>query len=379
MEGNIMMKTATITFHSAENYGAFLQAFALQQFVINEFGVENKILNYVSDHMEEHYRILKKPESLQDVLRNTMMIPFSRKLYKRKKRFKRDQLKYLQLTERFKDTDGYNKIIKEFDLCIAGSDQIWNLESEDFSELFFLPNAKRKISYAASAGTTIKDEWKPQYIKYLHSFEKVCVRETNAANYFDDLSLPSGKTEICIDPTFLLPGATYRKMAGSYSLIDKPYIVYYSINNNSDSMRLASQIGKQMGLPVIAIYSRVTSIFAMKYGMHTYFEAGPCEFLNLLLNAQCVLTNSFHGTALSIILRKPFARLGLQINGEHIRDDRIDSILEMTGLENRSVWNLNDFVGLDKKINWEYVEHETDSQVNHAKSYLKRHILKESV
>ena len=375
----MLMKTATITFHSAENYGAFLQAYALQQFIINEFGVENKILNYVSSHMEEHYRILKWPESLKDVLRDMMMIPFSRKLYKRKMRFKRDQLRYLQLTQLFRNTDEYNKMIQTFDLCIAGSDQIWNLESEDFSELFFLPNAKRKISYAASAGTTIKDEWKSQYIKYLHNFEKICVRETNAANYFDDLVLPSGKTEICIDPTFLLPSSIYKKMAGACPLIDKPYIVYYSINNSSNSMRMASQIGKEMGLPVFAIYSRMTSIFALKYGIHTYFEAGPCEFLNLLLNAECVLTNSFHGTALSIILRRPFVRLGKEINGKRVRDDRIDSILEMTGLEKRSVWNLSDFTRLNKHINWASAELEIESQVEHAKLYLKKHILKESV
>lgn len=379
MEGKKMMKTATITFHSAENYGAFLQAYALQQFIINEFGVENKILNYVSSHMEEHYRILKKPESLKDVLRDVMMIPFSRKLYKRKIHFKRDQLKYLQLTQLFKDTDEYNKIIKTFDLCIAGSDQIWNLESEDFSELFFLPNAKRKISYAASAGTTIKDEWKSQYTNYLHNFEKICVRETNAAKYFDDLALPSGKTEICIDPTFLLPSAVYRKMAGACPLIEKPYIVYYSINNSSDSMKLASQIGKEMGLPIFAIYSRMTSICAVKYGMRTYFEAGPCEFLNLILNAECVLTNSFHGTALSIIMEKPFIRLGANRNGRHVRDDRIDSILEITGLENRSVWNMDDYKCFDKEIDWKYAEQVIRSRVEHAKSYLKQYIQKESV
>ena len=33
---------------------------------------------------------------------------------------------------------------------------------------------------------------------------------------------------------------------------------------------------------------------------------GPGEFLDLIDNAQCVFTNSFHGTALSIILNRKF-------------------------------------------------------------------------
>lgn len=364
------MKTATITFQAADNYGAFLQAYALQRYLVYYLRVDNVILNYISNRTKIHYKILKWPKSKQDVIRDMVILPFIKKLNNRKKAFQRDREKYLILTKEFDSIEEYNFIIKQYDLCIAGSDQIWNLDSEDFSELYFLPRAKRKISYAASAGNKSPLEWKTVYEKQLISFDKISVRENNAVPYFNSLKLPEIEIEVCIDPTFLLNKSEYIVMAGSKRLINERYIVYYSIKNDDESMKIAEEFGRYCGLPVYAIYSRTSSLKAYKYGMKIYYDAGPVEFLNILNNSEYVLTNSFHGTALSIILQKNFFRLAMVNNGRIVRDDRIDSILETVGLQTMSITKFSSDI-LNYSIDWMDVSKRLAFEIDHAKKYLK--------
>ena len=260
-------------------------------------------------------------------------------------------------------------MIKDYDLGIAGSDQIWNLASEDFTPLFFLPAIKEKISFAASTGNNVDRSKRAEYQNYLKDFKKISIREKNVASFFDELNLPSGKTEVCIDPTFLLEKDCYQSLINEKPLINGKYILFYSINNDVEAMQLASDYAKSMGMDIYAVYSRVTSIKARKFGMKVYFQAGPIDFINLLANAHMVLTNSFHGTALSIIMQKNFLRIGKIENNVVKRDERIDSILEFAGLEKRTITNKSDF-NFVKDIDWNIVQTNLEPQIKHAKDYL---------
>ena len=50
------MKTATITFHNTNNFGAALQCYALQQSLL-ALGVENEILDYTSPYLNKPYKL----------------------------------------------------------------------------------------------------------------------------------------------------------------------------------------------------------------------------------------------------------------------------------------------------------------------------------
>lgn len=365
-----MKKTCTVTFHAADNYGAFFQAYALQKFLINNVGVENDIVNFVSDHMKEHYKVFKKWNSPKSIVRNLILLPYANGIAKRRKAFIYDRSKYLKLTKEFSNEEEFSNLADNYDLGIAGSDQIWNLASEDFTPLFFLPGLKKKISFAASTGNNVDKSRKAEYEKYLCDFNKISIREKNVAKFFDEMSLSAGKTEVCIDPTFLLEKSYYSDLVvDKKPLIKGKYLVFYSINNNDEVMKLAAKYAKENGLDIYAIYSRVTSIKAKKYGMKVFYKAGPVDFMNLLSNAEVVLTNSFHGTALSIIMQKEFLRLGINVEGKVKRDERIDSILEFAGLENRTITSDSNLNNIDK-IDWKQVEKNLAPQIEHARSYL---------
>lgn len=364
-----MKKTCTITFHAADNYGAFFQAYALQTFLIEEVGAENDIINFISAHMKEHYKVFRKCNSIKAIVRNLILLPYAGRIGKRRKAFEADRSKYLKLTREISKEEEFPELIKDYDLGIAGSDQIWNLHSEDFTPLFFLPGLKEKISFAASTGNSVDKTKKAEYENYLKDFKKVSIREKNVAPFFDEMQLDAGSTEVCIDPTFLLNSDYYKKLTNDKPLIKGKYILFYSINNNDAVMKLAADYAKKRGMKIYAVYSRVTSIKAAKYGMKVYYQAGPADFMNLLMNAELVLTNSFHGTALSIIMNKEFLRLGLTVDGKLKRDERIDSILEFCGLENRTITKSEDFDSVSK-INWNDVSENIAPQIKHAKDYL---------
>ena len=82
-------------------------------------------------------------------------------------------------------------------------------------------------------------------------------------------------------------------------------------------------------MPIIV--TQRTIISEIFYGFEKKFDAGPLEFLNLILNAKLVLSSSFHGTVFSILFNKPF----YAINGAN--DFRISTLLEKMNLKNRTI------------------------------------------
>jgi len=61
-------------------------------------------------------------------------------------------------------------------------------------------------------------------------------------------------------------------------------------------------------------------------------NAGPLEFIELIKNASYVCTNSFHGTAFSLIFNKPFL-----VAPHTTRNTRIASLLEKLELTSQMV------------------------------------------
>ena len=87
---------------------------------------------------------------------------------------------------------------------------------------------------------------------------------------------------------------------------------------------------KQMGLERVILMPEWRNLF--RPGTNCY-DAGPADFVSLLAGADMVCTNSFHGTAFSVLLNKPFI-LG---QAEPFSDDRIATFLGAVGLTDREI------------------------------------------
>ena len=62
---------------------------------------------------------------------------------------------------------------------------------------------------------------------------------------------------------------------------------------------------------------------------------GPIEFVDLVNNAKCVLTDSFHGTAFSINLHTPFFVFSREYGSASSQSSRVESLLRKMKMESR--------------------------------------------
>ena len=82
----------------------------------------------------------------------------------------------------------------------------------------------------------------------------------------------------------------------------------------------------------------------MRWNRYTT-KTSPCDFVNIVKYASCVVTTSFHAVAFSLIFKKDFYFLSSNNDSE----DRIKTILTQLGLLSRFITNINTEFS---KINW---------------------------
>ena len=223
----------------------------------------------------------------------------------------------------FAEEDDYRRKALEYEdaVYLAGSDQVW--DPERLNPVFFLSfvTKGKRISYAASMGTTnIRPEAAKAIETWLRLFDRISVRERLCAEALRKLT--DKEISMHIDPTFLIDVETWRSIEKPYR-VKGPYILLYMLYwDNSLSGRIAD-LKKRTGLFVYAVCLRASRIYADK---HCY-DVGVEEFLWLVDHAEYVVTSSFHGVAFSVIFQKQFSAV---INPK--LPSRIENIFELLSL-----------------------------------------------
>ncbi len=349
------MKVGTLTFHSTNNNGSFLQAYALQKVLI-KLGIENEIINFYTDKQETQYKVFRKNSSVPDLFRNLISLVHYNELKKRYRGFAELRDKHLIMTPRIKTESEVYRVAGSYDAIICGSDQIWNTGARDFSEAYFLPDtSKKKITYAVSCGSSLENVDVDRVLDMAKNFEFNSFRERSTLSELQRRGLTSSK--LVVDPTLLLDADGYNKIV-SNDLHKGKYIFLYTINYSNQVLQTAKAIGDSMKIPVITVFSGYSALRCLRYGIKVIYNATPDVFLGLMKNAYITCTNSFHGTVFSIIYHKEFYRLcDKDKDGNKIYDDRIDGLLKELGIEKNSITlgdvfvrNRLDYKDIDKKI-----------------------------
>lgn len=326
-----MKKTLTVTYQDSDNYGSVLQAYALQK-VIEDMGFENEIIDYRKPEVAEVYKIIKHIHNKHDFLSNIYNALNIKLLRLRKDRFESFRENNLKLTKRKYST--FNQLNENpplADCYVCGSDQVWNVGIVDFDETYLLQFVKegRKLSYAASG---IKEYTTTEQLLTIanqaKTFDAVSVRENIAKKRLK--SITGIVVERVLDPVLLLNKDEWGKLTYDYS--DRaPYMMCYFVGGVSkDFEKYTNNIAKKLGLKRILIMSDWKNIF--RSGEKRY-DCGPIEFLSLIKYADLVCTNSFHGTALSIIFNKAF-QVGMHVP---FKEDRITTLLKLCELTEREI------------------------------------------
>lgn len=319
------MKVGILTFHCADNYGAVLQAYALQEY-LKSLGHEAFIINYRPKYLTFHYRIFVNslPDGsvlmkLKYFLRNVLIAPIRLKRHLSFASFRKKHLNCLNID--------LNEPYNNLDIFIFGSDQIWNSTiTNGLDEIFFgnfvASTNKKLIAYAASAGSTlnINNTQKIFFQEHLSKFYAIGVREKSLLNFLKPL-----QCFLTIDPVLLAGQELFNKIA-QYNIKGK-YLLLFQLGDNHDVEKIAFQVGRKKKLPIIKINSSSESLKNRK----VISSASPELFLSYIKNASYVVTPSFHGTAFSILFKKDFTSVCLS----SIEGERIVNLLQQLGLQNR--------------------------------------------
>lgn len=288
-----MKPIGILTFHRASNYGAVLQAYALQE-GIRLCGGEPEVVNYLCPTVENDHRPigLFKTHSFVHAL-----VHYRIKL-KKDRVFNAFRNRKLNMSVAVK-THELPECADKYSVFISGSDQVWNdrLSGMDPTYMLDFAGERQRYSYACSFGF---DEFpvglEHKYVALLKGMQTVSVRESSAV---DMLKRAGIRAQVDVDPTLLLTKEQWAKFANNPHTKD-PYILVYTVSGDIELLNYARRLSQKTGIKIRYLNNQVKSnrdIERIKY-------ATPEEFVGWFANAEYVLTNSFHGTVFSIIFNK---------------------------------------------------------------------------
>ncbi len=340
------LRIGIVTILKTNNYGAELQAFALQE-KLTGLGFEAEIIDYLFYKNREFISTKKsKPfvnigfkkkfkEFLNPYVEGLKSFPHRVGKKAREARFLDFHKTHTRFsTQTFHSIDELYKSELVYDIFLVGSDQVWNPYSYVNLEPYFLtfaPAEKRKISYASSFGvSSLPSEAHATYRECLNNLDQISVREAEGVKLVKELT-DRDATHV-LDPTLLLERQVWGKVAINPNSI-KPYLLLYVLTDSPYATKLAKRVADDLGLDLVRICKDATRQ-DKDDSIQNIIDAGPAEFVGLFLNASFVLTNSFHGTAFSVNFGKPFYTV---LPKHKPNNSRQEGLLSSLKLEDRLV------------------------------------------
>lgn len=355
-----------ITCHDVYNYGAALQAYALQSH-LEKLALDVKIIDYKAPYLSPLFDFKSVPERFKkNPILNFLFKCYLFKIYipaiPKYFRYKKFNRKFLNLTNKsYKDNQSL-KSLQARDMYFCGSDQIWNSYNYPCGKdpaffLDFAPQNSAKFSYAASFGTDKIDENYIGFIRdMLSHFDAISVREESGKQILNRIGVKD--VELVSDPVFLLNENEWQDLSTKRKSL-KPYVLVYAFDNREKAKNIALKIAKIENLDI------------KNFGFNeNVYSSGPKEFLNLIKNAEVIVTNSFHAIAFSLIFKKQFIVVNRTEKG---LSERLDNILKISDLENRKISDAEQAISLfEEKIDYSKRTKNIQEFANESKNFIER-------
>lgn len=349
-----MAKISILTFSKGDSYGAVLQSYALAT-ILREWGHQVEFIHLYWLNSWRQF-LLKKltPISYRfEEFRKLYLSPFSKPC------------------SSFEDLA---EVTKNTDICIVGSDQVWNpdITKQYMLHYFFdfLPENTYRIAYAASFGI---HQWRTtgyetEIIELLKKFSYISVREDSAIHICEDVFRVEAVK--VLDPTFLIENYMERLHLIKCTSSN---IISFKFSTNSEYYKLLSHMGNKLQKRVVSLdpirLNTSSEILNFKLAPFSSVES----WLHYILNAELVITDSFHCTVFSILFKKQF----IVIPGDYKRVDRIHSLLKELNLLDRYYPKIEDLYKADSwcnSIDYSSVFEIIAKQREHSLDFLRRAI-----
>lgn len=363
------MKIALLTFHNAANYGAALQAYALQKF-LDEKGFNTEYIDYQNEtrrsvyDMRFHIKSCLKGGKLGQAVKYLVGFPF---MQARKNKFAPFYRKLKCTKNTFYTKDDLIAISDSYDKYIVGSDQVWNPKNNGHDTAFllsFVKDDKKKISYSSSFGlASIPDALKAEYANCLKSISHISSREKFGCKLIKDLT---GRDAMhVLDPVFLLSKEHWDNLIGLENTEDFVFCYTNRENQITDFLRTTHYEFGNSKLYKLTRYVKPSDF--LKSSVKVKYTMSPEEFLGNIRDSKMVITASFHCLALAIIFNKPFVCF---ITGDKGKDERVTGLLGSLGLMDRIYTPSMTIDDVNRPIDYRAVNKKKEELVNASVSYL---------
>ena len=331
-----MKKIGVLTFYyNVKNYGALLQAYALTR-LINELGYlcEQVCRKDVKTVRRRRFKTKNIPvyiETLKKLIFKKNI--FNSKIVKIRNAAVKNFQYSIPHSQKVYDSSNIEKCLQCYDIFIAGSDQVWNMNwyrKEYF--LDFVPEDIYKFSYAASMpNVNINDEQKEIVKEHLKSFNAISVREKETADFLKKLT---GKDVVqTLDPTLLLDKSQWDDICAD-RIIEGDYIFCYFLGESKEMRKEAKRFAKRVGYKIVNLPHLVKLCSAdMFFANINLYDISPEQFISLIKYAKYVITDSFHATVFSTLYKTDFFVFDRTDIG--VMNSRVTTLLSLTENEER--------------------------------------------
>ena len=330
-----MKKIAIMTWYTHNNYGSKLQATAMSRY-IKKMGYDSYFINYKPRGVlyENNFKSTLK-KVVTKLKSKTINKPFNNNdIFEDYKR------KYIKETEKCDSYVDLYQLNSDFDAFICGSDQIWSPNNFDSKYFLDFADDNKIIAYAPSIGLNniYSPIIKEKMCTLIKRFKYLSVREETGAEIIkNNVGIDA---QVVLDPTLLLKSNEWEQIENielAKQLKNQQYVVTYFLGDSSKYIKVIEKYAKNKNLKIYNI-PVFKSKKINKYNFYT--SVGPSEFLSLIHNANCVFTDSFHGTILSINYNKDFYTFKrFKSTSKNNQNSRVEDILKRLSLDDRLVIN----------------------------------------
>ncbi len=367
------MKIGIITLNSHANYGGILQAYALST-ILKTLGHDAKVV-----YLPVRWNLpwYKKPwvyvkrwvEKLKDkdvVIFREKYLTESFAIVSKKTQSFIDKYTPHILVDCYTDLQE-----KDWDVLVVGSDQVWRPDYITGNvEHFFLKFAEKwnvkRVAYAASLGVDIwlfKPSQDNSIRRLIKKFDAVSVREESAIHLCKEHWDIDAK--LVLDPTFLLKKMDYESLViKSNTPVSPGNLLCYVLDENEHTKRIIKFVESNNHLKSFRVNSRYEDYSAP---LNERIQPSVEQWLRGFMDADMVVTDSFHACVFSIIFNKPFVVVGNNKRG----NTRFDSLLKTFGLADRFLYDINDIERMNSTIDWDSVNAIIEELRNLSLNFIK--------
>lgn len=373
------MKIGILTLPFNNNYGGYLQAYALMT-VLKNMGHQVELIYRRNNRRSKKRRIKSTIKNLLATFlrkKTISIIPDQEK----ELRYKGQEMmrfvdKYITPKSKplYSSAAMYKYIHNgNYDIVIVGSDQVWRPDyGQKHVQDFFLTELRqncngrpRLITYAASFGADNPNYTETEKLECGDAFERfsfVSIREQKGLEIISNFKWKYRQTpKVVLDPTFLLKSTHYNALLPFKSSKSQGKIFCYFLDKDVDSYNIQKEVSRITDIETFSIID--TQNWQKRYYIMPSIE----DWLSGIRDAEYVLTDSYHGMVFSIIFNKDFIVKCNKSRGSN----RFSTVLNEFGLESRLVYDSTNIIDkVNERIDWEVINKRLFQQIDESIKYL---------